>query len=171
MTAGSTIRPDIAYARALTFGTISGLRSMTAIAALAIASQPERPRPFLPQDTLTWHWLGSRGALVTFGLGAVGEYVGDKLPQTPGRLQPVPLGGRIAFGALTGAASCRAAGLSPTVGGALGALGALGGSAAGFALRTIIGPRLGLPDFPLALLEDAAAIVGAYGLVRQSLES
>lgn len=171
MTTGSTIRSDIAYARALTFGTISGLRSMTAIAALVIASQPERPHPFLPQDTSPWHWLGSRGALVACGLGAVGEYVGDKLPQTPSRLQPAPLGGRIAFGALSGAASCRAAGHSPTVGGALGALGALGGSAAGFALRTIIGPRLGLPAFPLALLEDAAAIVGAYGLVRQSLDS
>ncbi len=171
MTTGSVIRPDIAYARALTFGTITGLRSMTAIAALAIASQPERPHPFLKQDTSPWRWLGSRGSLGVFGLGAVGEYVGDKLSQTPGRLQPVPLGGRIAFGALTGAASCRAAGLSTVVGGALGALGALGGSAAGFALRTIIGPRLSLPDLPLALLEDAAAIVGAYGLVQQSLDS
>jgi uncharacterized membrane protein len=171
MTTGSTLRPDIAYARALTFGTISGLRSMTAIAAIAIASQPERPHPFLQQDSSPWHWLGSRGAQVAFGLAAVGEYVGDKLPQTPSRLQPAPLGGRIAFGALTGAASCRAAGLSPTVGGALGALGALGGSAAGFALRTIIGPRLGFPDLPLALLEDAVAIVGAYGLVQQSFDS
>ena len=170
MTTGSTIRPDIAYARALTFGTISGLRSMTAVAALAIASQPERPHPFLKQDSSPWRWLGSGGAQVAFGLGAVGEYVGDKLPQTPSRLEPLPLGGRIAFGALTGAASCRAAGLSPTVGGALGALGALGGSAAGFALRTIIGPRLGIPDFPLALLEDAAAIIGAYGLVQESFE-
>ncbi|HEY8598704.1 MAG TPA: hypothetical protein VIL85_09750 [Thermomicrobiales bacterium] len=171
MTTGSTIRPDIAYARALTFGAITGLRSMTAIAALTIASQPERPHPFVQHDTSPWRWLGSRGALIAFGLGAVGEYVGDKLPQTPGRLQPGPLGGRVAFGALTGAASCRAAGLSPVVGGALGALGALGGSAGGFALRTIIGPRLGLPDFPLALLEDAAAIIGAYGLVQRSLDS
>ncbi len=171
MTTGNTIRPDIAYARRLTFGTITGLRSMTAIAALAIASQSERPHPFLKEDGSLWDLLGSRGAQIVFGLGAAGEYVGDKLPQTPSRLQPGPLGGRIAIGALTGAASCRAAGLSATVGGALGALGALGGSAAGFALRTIIGPRLGLPDFPLALLEDAAAIVGAYGLVHHSLDS
>lgn len=169
MTTGNAISPDIAYARALTFGTITGLRSMTTTTALALASQPERAHPFLGQDPSPWRWFGSRGALVAFGLGAVGEYIGDKLPQTPGRLQPAPLGGRIAFGALTGAASCRAAGLSPLVGGALGAFGALGGSAAGFGLRTVIGPRLGLPDFPLALLEDATAILGAFGLVRRSL--
>lgn len=163
------ISADLAYARALTFGAVTGLRSMTAIAALALASQPARPHPFLGEAGTPWNLLTSRGAAVAFGLGAVGEYVGDKLPSTPGRLQPLPLGGRVAFGALTGAASCRAAGLSPAVGGALGALGALGGSAAGFVLRTVLAPRLGLPDFPVALLEDGLAALGAYGLVKGAL--
>jgi uncharacterized membrane protein len=149
---------------------ISGLRSMTGVAALALASQAERPRPFLAQTETPWNLLSSRAAAAIFGLGAVGEYVGDKLPLTPGRLEPLPLGGRVAFGALTGAASCKAAGQSPIVGAALGAFGAVGGAAAGFALRTIVAPRLGLPDFPVALLEDGLTVAAAYGLVRGALQ-
>ncbi|CAA9575029.1 MAG: hypothetical protein AVDCRST_MAG18-2445 [uncultured Thermomicrobiales bacterium] len=169
MVTDRTLPDDLAYARALTFGAITGLRSMTGLAALVLASQPERPHPFLQEDAAPWSWLSSRGALLAFGAGALGEYVGDKLPITPGRLQAGPLGGRVAFGALAGAASCRAAGVSPAVGAALGALGALGGSAGGYGLRTIIGPRLGLPDLPVALLEDAATIGGAFGLVKGAL--
>lgn len=169
MTSSGAIPADITYTRALTFGAVTGLRSMTAIAALALASQSERPRPFLGDAGAPWTLLASRGAAAAFGLGAVGEWVGDKLPLTPGRLEPLPLGGRVVFGALAGAASCRAAGASPAVGGALGALGALGGAAAGFALRTILAPRLGLPDFPVALLEDGLAALGAYGLIHGAL--
>ena len=169
MTSGTTLPPDLAYTRALTFGAISGLRSMTGVAALALASQAERPRPLPAQAETPWDLLVSRGAAAIFGLGAVGEYVGDKLPMTPGRLEPLPLGGRVAFGALTGAASCRALGLSPTIGAALGAFGAMGGAAAGYALRTVVAPRLGLADFPVALLEDGLAVAAAYGLVRGAL--
>ena len=153
-----TNSPAATYARALTLGVVSGLRSMTGMAALALASQPERPYPLLAHTPPPWRLLGTRAALVGFGLAAVGEYVGDKLPFTASRLHPLQLSWRLGLGATAGAITCRAAGLSPIVGGALGALGALGGSLAGYRYRTDLARLTGAPDLPLALAEDATAI-------------
>lgn len=155
--------PAATYARALALGVVSGLRSMTGLAALAVASRPGRPRPLVADLPAPWRLFGTRGALLGFGLAAVGEYVGDKLPATPSRLEPLPLTGRLVIGATTGATICRAKGASPVVGGVLGALGALGGAYAGYRYRTDLARLTGAPDLPLALLEDGAAIAIAGG--------
>lgn len=155
------------YGRVAALGFVTGLRSQTAIAALAFATGPEQPYTALAGDAAPWRWLGTSAARIGFGLTAAGEYVGDKLPQTPGRLTPGPLGGRIAFGALTGAAVCRAEGRSPVLGGALGALCAFGGSYAGYQYRTAVAQRKA-PDLPFAIIEDAVAIILALAAVRSA---
>jgi uncharacterized membrane protein len=158
--------PAATYARALTLGVVTGLRSMTGLAALALAAQPERPHPLLAHAPSPWRLLATRQALAGFGLAAAGEYVGDKLPFTPGRLQPLQLTGRLCLGAIAGAIVCRAAERSPVLGAMLGALGALGGSLAGYRYRTELARRLGAPDLPLALAEDAIAIVVALAVTK-----
>lgn len=150
------------YGRAFALGAATGLRSATALAVMSLAAQPERPRPLMRGIEQPWSRLATRPALYLTGIFALGEYVGDKLPATPSRTAPVPLGGRIAFGSLVGAAVSRAGGQSPAIGAALGALGALGGSFAGYAYRHAIATRTKLPDLPFALLEDAAAIGISY---------
>jgi uncharacterized membrane protein len=143
------------YARTFALGAATGLRSATPLAAISLAAQPERPHPLLRGIEQPWSRFATRPALYLTGLGALGEYLGDKLPFTPPRTTPAPLGGRIAFGSLVGSAVSRAAGQSP-------ALGALGGSLAGYAYRNAIATRTKLPDLPFALLEDAVAIGISY---------
>ena len=103
---------------------------------------------------------------VIFHTDKGGEYVGDKLPITPSRLQPLQLAGRLGLGAVCGAIACRAADRSPILGGMLGALGALGGSVAGYRYRTDLARRLGAPDLPLAIAEDATAIAVALAATK-----
>jgi uncharacterized membrane protein len=146
--------------RAALFGVVAGLRSQTPGALLAL-SWDQAPRragwPRWPVLRASW----GRVALVASGAG---ELVGDKLPQTPSRLQPAPLGGRIAFGTLAGAALASGGSRNRLVlGGAVGALGAVAGSYGGYYARTSIGTRTGLPDQLVALSGDALAI--GLGLV------
>jgi uncharacterized membrane protein len=163
----TTADPTATYARALMLGVASGLRSMAGLAAVALAAQPEGAYATLAEAPAPWRWLGTRAGLAGFGLAAAGELAGDKLPQAPARTRPLPLAGRLGCGAITGAAACRAAGHSPAIGGALGALGALGGAFAGYTYRTSIARTTGVPDLPLALVEDAAAVVLALGATRR----
>ena len=156
------------YGRAFALGVATGLRSATALAVMSLAAQPERPRPLMRGIEQPWSRLGTRPALSITGLFALGEDVGDKLPATPSRTAPAPLGGRIAFGSLVGSAISRAEGQSPALGAALGALGALGGSFAGYAYRNAIATRTKLPDLPFALLEDAVAIGISYLVLQDA---
>jgi uncharacterized membrane protein len=163
----STTTSSAAYARALTLGVVTGLRSVTGLAALALAAQPNGPYAHLAQAPAPWRLISTRPALALFGLAAAGEFAGDKLSITPPRTEPAPLAERMACGALVGAITCRALGHSPTIGGALGALGALGGSYGGFIYRTQVARLTGAPDLPLAIVEDAAAVGIALATTRQ----
>lgn len=160
--------PIVTYARALTLGVATGLRSMTGLAALALAARPEGPQRQLSHAPAPWRWLAARPALVGFCLAALGEYVGDKLSITPARTTPGPLAGRIVFGAIAGAVACRAGGSSALLGGVIGALGALGGSFAGYTYRTEVAKRTGAPDLPLAIAEDATTILLALAATRRT---
>ena len=159
--------PLATYAHALTLGVATGLHSMTGLAALALAERPEGPYQQLSLAPAPWRWLATRPALVGFCLAAVGEYAGDKLSITPDRTKPAPFAGRIVFGAVAGAVACRAGGCSAVLGGVIGALGALGGSFAGSTYRTEVAKRTGAPDLPLAIVEDATAIIFALVATRR----
>ena len=167
MPESATTAPGAAYARALALGAVTGLRSVTGLAALALAAQPNGPYATLAQAPSPWRLIGTRPALIVLGLAAAGEFVGDKLSITPPRTKPGPLIERMGCGALVGALTCRADGHSPTIGGALGALGALGGSFAGFTYRTKVASITGAPDLPLALAEDATAVIVALAATRK----
>ncbi len=99
-------------------------------------------------------------------LAAAGELVGDKLPSAPARVAPLGLSGRIASGALCGAALSRSAREDTFTGAAFGALGAVVGAYVFYEVRRVLTQEEGMPDLPVALAEDALA----FGLGTAVLE-
>ncbi|HEX8298976.1 MAG TPA: DUF4126 family protein [Rubricoccaceae bacterium] len=139
-------------------GVAAGMRSMTAPAALAHVLSHQTIGPFRQPARL----LSSERVAGLAALAAAGEFVGDKLPFTPNRTEPLPLGGRIGSGALVGAAAAAARRESLVLGALVGAAAAAAASFAMVRIRTTLPKALGVPDFPVALAEDAAAV--ALGL-------
>ena len=91
--------------------------------------------------------------------------VADKTPYIPSRLKPASLSFRLISGAICGAAISLSTDQDARVGAALGAAGALTGSLLGYLWRREGVEQLGVPDLPLALLEDIAAISTALAVV------
>lgn len=150
-------------ALAFAIGVIDGLRSMTAPAVVAWAAR--------------WKWLdlqhsflafmGSAVAAYIFAAAAIVELVVDKLPKTPSRKEARGLTARIVLGGLSGAAVCAAANHSIALGALLGVAGGVAGAFAGYEARTRLVRALNVPDFVIALLEDAVAIGGGFLIVSR----
>jgi uncharacterized membrane protein len=148
---------------AFAIGIVSGLRSLTAPAVVAWAAH--RSWLHLPGTVLAF--MSSTAAVAIFTLLAVVELVTDKLPNTPSRTKLPGLLARIVFGAISGAAVCEAGGQSIVFGWLLGAAGGVAGAFAGYQWRTGLVKALQLPDFVIALLEDAIAIGGGLFIVSR----
>ena len=134
------------YLRATAIGSIAGLRTFSAPTATLFANHSGWARPSL--------------------LLALGELVADKLPATPSRVSALPLLARAVSGGWSGRVVARQRGGSALLGAALGATGAVGGAWVGYRLRSFLTQRLGLPDAPVALIEDAVAIMGLLTITR-----
>lgn len=147
--------------RTLALGVLSGGRSATPLAVLAL----NHDRPSLKgawQDWKVFRTPLGRGLLVA---GAVGEIIGDKLPRTPNRIAPSGLLGRAVAGALAGAALGTTGKRDLRIEGAiLGGVGAIVGSFVGWGARKLVGAT-GLPDTVTALAEDAATVAGTVQVV------
>ncbi|WP_370324316.1 DUF4126 family protein [Euzebya sp.] len=141
--------------RSLLLGVVAGLRSQTPTAVLTWAWRSDR----LPHGRRGPAVLLDRPALVPLAVtAALGELVVDKLPATPSRLDPGPLGGRLVLGAVAGWAIADAHGRSGAAGAAAGAAGAGLGSWGGARYRSAATDRTDVADAVWALAEDAAAI-------------
>src|SRR5580698_4666574 len=84
---------------ALAIGVVAGLRTFTAPAVVCWAAH-------LGWINLHGSHLAFLGSIITaviVSLLAIAELVNDKLPKTPNRTTPGPLGARIAMGGLSGA--------------------------------------------------------------------
>lgn len=144
---------------ALGIGVIAGLRSLTAPAVVAWAA-------FLKWINLTGHWDAWVGSLITvivFTLLAIGELVLDKLPKTPARTAPPSFGARIVLGGFAGAVLGTAWGYTWSALGA-GIIGAVLGTLGGYQARSRLVASHG-HDLPIALLEDAVAVLGGFAIV------
>ncbi len=145
---------------ALLIGVVAGLRSLTAPAVVSWAA-------FLGWINLhaTWaSWVANIVTVVVLSLLAVGELVTDKLPKTPPRTAAPSFAARLVLGAFAGAAIGAAwhYTLSSLGAGVIGAvLGTLGGY---HARRRLVAARNG-HDLPIALLEDAVAILGGFSIL------
>jgi uncharacterized membrane protein len=143
---------------ALGIGVIAGLRSLTAPAVVAWAA-------YLKWINLSGHWVSWVGNLITviiFTVLALGELVLDKQPKTPARTAPPSFGARIVLGAFSGAVIGTAWGYTWSALGA-GAIGAVLGTLGGYQARTRLAAAHAR-DLPIALLEDAVAVLGGFAL-------
>jgi len=138
-------------------GVVTGMRSMTAMAVLCWFAY----RGDLSLDDTWAAWAGKLTTAIIFTVLAVGELVADKLPKTPNRTAPFPLLVRVGLGGLVGAIVAAGLNGSEFEGVILGVGGALIGAFGGFLVRREIVIRLGCKDWPVALAEDASAIICA----------
>jgi uncharacterized membrane protein len=150
----------LALLMALLIGVIAGLRSLTAPAVVSWAA-------FLGWINLhgTWaSWMGNIITVIILSLLAVGELVNDKLPKTPARTAPPVFAARIIMGAFAGAVIGTVWGFKW---GGLGAgiVGAVLGTLGGYQARSRLVAATGGKDLPIALLEDAVAILGGFAIV------
>ena len=150
------------YVGAFLIGMIAGLRSLTAPAAVSWAAR-------LGWVHLENTWLAFLGAPITpyiVSVLALGELIIDKLPKTRSRKAPASFAARIVTGALCGAALGAAS--QALLGGLLaGVLGAVTGTLGGYEARIRAGKAVGGRDLPIALVEDAIAIGGAFWIISR----
>ena len=150
------------YVLAFLIGVVAGLRSMTAPAVVSWGAR-------LGCLHLANTWLAFLGSAITpyiLSVLAIGELINDKLPKTPSRKTPVPFAARVVLGALCGAAL--GATSQALIGGLLaGALGGVAGTLGGYEFRARVVKAIGGNDLPIALLEDAIAICGAFAIVSR----
>jgi uncharacterized membrane protein len=158
---------SILFLLCVVIGGVSGLRSLTGIAIVTIAAQRTWPH-------LGWLHLGGTGlgflgtpvAMYVFVLLAIGELIADKMSFVPPRIQAGPLAARFVLGALCGGALALAAGMSWVAPAAVAGVAAVVGAYAGYWVRRGITSR-GVKDLPIALLEDATAILLALFAVSR----
>ncbi|UAK55869.1 DUF4126 family protein [Mycolicibacterium smegmatis] len=144
---------------ALLIGVVAGLRAMTAPAAVAWAAALQ----WINLDNTWVEWLAHPITVTVLTILAVGELVTDKLPKTPSRKTAIQFGTRLVAGAFAGAVIGTAwgykfGGLGAGMIGAV--LGTLGGAEARRRLVAATGGR----DLPIALSEDAVAVLGGFGI-------
>jgi uncharacterized membrane protein len=136
-------------------GMMTGLRSMTPIAVVCWFAYVGH----LPVEDTWAFWTGKLVAAVIFTLLALGELVADKLPKMMDRTDPGPLVARLIFGGLVGAVGATGVLGSVLEGILLGAGGALVGTFGGYLVRRHLVQRTGRPDWNIAVIEDACAVV------------
>lgn len=146
---------------ALAVGIVSGLRTMTSVAAVSWGAR----RGLLALAGTHLAFLGFAATPYILTLAAVGELVRDKLPSTPSRKAPIQLAGRVLSGALAGGA-IGASTNSLWLGILMGVIGSLTGTYGGSAIRSRLALAFGT-DLPAALLEDATAILLALVAVSR----
>jgi len=145
---------------AFLIGVVAGLRALTAPAAVSWGAR----LGWLHLENTGLAFLGAAAAPWILGVMAVGELINDKLPKTPSRKAPPAFVARIASGALSGAAVGAASG-ELTGGLIAGVVGAVAGTLGGYEARKRLVAATGGKDFPIALLEDAVAVVTAIAVV------
>jgi len=150
-------------ALAFAIGVISGLRAFTAPMVVSWAASLKG----LNLENTWMAFLGYAATPYVVTAIALAEIVNDKLPKTPSRKTPGPFVGRILLGALSGAALSAGAHQAAVAGIFLGGLGGVAGTLGGYEFRTRLVKGLKVPDFTIALLEDALAIGFGFFIVSR----
>jgi uncharacterized membrane protein len=113
-------------------------------------------------------FLGYAVTAYVLTLLAIGELIADKLPKTPSRKSPPGFIARIGFGTFCGYALSLGIGQSGVAGAVLGLIGAIAGTLGGYEARARLVRKLNVPDYVIALLEDAVAIVVGLFVVHHN---
>ena len=157
------MNPSQVLLLAFLIGVIAGLRTMTPLAVVAWAAN----RHWLNLHSSPLAFMGSPAAVAVFTVLALGELVVDKLPSTPNRTKLLGLIGRSVTGGLSGAAVALSGAHSIALGAVLGVAGGIAGAFAGHEVRKRLVRALKVPDFVIALFEDALEIAGGLLIVSR----
>jgi len=139
-------------------GGANGCRTMTPIAVLCWFAYTGH----LPVVGTWAFWTTNPITVLLFTVMAIGELIGDKLPQTPNRIAIFPLIARAVFGGGVGAIVATTVFVPVAIGAALGAVSAVAGAFLGFHIRRFLTVGRGLPDLPIALAEDVVTIALSF---------
>lgn len=150
------------YLKPFGMGVVAGMRSMMAPAVLSHKLSHTMPASE-PHSAL--EYAANPTTATVLKVLAVGELIGDKLPNTPNRTDPPGLGFRMLSGGTCGALLNEAEGQSAVTGAVAGGVGAVVGSFLFMRLRLWLDNELGLPDPLVALAEDALTITAGWLLV------
>lgn len=135
-------------------GGANGNRTLTPIAVLCWFAYTGH----LPVVGTWAFWTTNIISVTVFTVLAIGELIGDKLPQTPDRIAIFPLIARAVFGGLVGAIIATTLLVPVVLGAGLGAVSAVAGAYLGFHLRRALTSGGKIPDLPVALVEDAVTL-------------
>ena len=141
-------------------GVIAGLRALMAPTMVSWGAG----LGWIPLADTGLHFMASPITRYLMSFFALGEILNDKLPKTPSRKVPPQFIARVVMGGFSGAAIGLAKG-SWIVGLLAGAVGAVVGTLGGAEFRGRLVKATGGRDLPIALLEDAIAIVGGLLIV------
>jgi uncharacterized membrane protein len=143
-------------------GCVCGLRSLTAPAVVCWAAH----FGWLRFDGTRLAFLDKPALLAVVTVLAIGELIADKLPKTPARTAALGLTARIVLGGASAAALAVSTSNGVPLAAAAGALGGIAGAFGGYNIRHSLVAK-GLPDYVVALAEDAVAIVGGFVIVSR----
>ena len=146
--------------RAALIGALSGVRSMAGMAAVShgLAERPECARGRIQRV------FANARVSQTLTLAAIGEAVADKLPVVGARTDPLPLAGRIMFGALAAATVTDSRRDSRVAAACIGAVAAFGAAHLAYQMRTRLAAE-GRPGPLLGMAEDIIVLEGASQVV------
>lgn len=150
-----------AFRQAAGLGMIAGARTFMAPAVIShmYSRHPSRyleHTPFAFMQTITTSKV--------FKVLALGELVGDKLPNTPNRTAVPGLIGRTVSGILAGATVYQAHGKKPVIGGLIGGVSAVAATFGCFFLRRAVGKNTPIPDPVIGAVEDVLTIAAGISI-------
>jgi uncharacterized membrane protein len=145
---------------ALLIGVVAGLRALTPPAVVAWGAI----LGWLPVAGTWAGWVAHPITVTVLTILLVVEFVTDQLPSTPARTVPPQFLARIVTGAFAGAVIGAGWHHTFTATGC-GMVGAVLGTMAGYHTRRALVARNGGNDRPVAIAEDAIAVLGGFGIV------
>lgn len=149
-----------AVATSALLGAVTGVRSLAGLATVASARGDAGAAA---GESKLERVLAEPGVSGAVEWAAAGEMLADKLPAIPPRTEPLPLAGRVLFGALVGLLVARRRERGALLPALAGAAAAGATTVAATRLRLALGRR-GAPDLALGLAEDAVVLAARRAL-------
>jgi len=142
-------------------GVLAGMRTASAPAIVShILSHHHSKR--LSKSPL--RFMQNDNVAVALKIFAIGEVVGDKLPNTPNRIKPAGVTFRCLSGALAGASIYKASGNNAITGAIIGSVVAFGSTFGSYFLRKDVVNRTKVFDPMIGAMEDVL-VIGAGAVI------
>ncbi|MBK0379416.1 DUF4126 family protein [Mucilaginibacter segetis] len=144
-------------------GSMAGMRTMYAPAVIShiLSRHPDKN---IQDSDLSF--LQSITTSKILKVLALGELIGDKLPQTPARIKPISVTARLLSGLLVGSSIYKSKGKNKLGGASIAAVAALVSTFSIYFLRKAIGKNTRIPDPFIGAIEDALVIYLGIELTR-----